>query len=88
MASQPFRFHETGWAAYRRLSRFAPGRSITSGRLAGGPLKRAGDVTLRRGPASVPLEQHGVALAYVPLERLTASGARPRSTWRARGSAL
>ncbi len=64
---QPLRFHTSAEAAYRKLSRFAPGRSITSGRLAGEPLELAGDATLRYGVASAPFDRDGVALGRVQL---------------------
>ena len=64
---QPFRFHLSAEAAYRKLSRFAPGRSITSGRLAGEPLELAADPTIRFGVASAPFDRDGVALRRVPL---------------------
>ena len=64
---QPFRFHLSAEAAYRKLSRFAPGRSITSGRLAGEPLLLAADPTLRYGVASAPFDRDGVPLHRVPL---------------------
>ena len=64
---QPFRFHLSAEAAYRKLSRFAPGRSITSGRLAGEPLRLAADPTLRYGVASAPFDRDGVALRRVSL---------------------
>jgi PmbA protein len=64
---QPFRFHLSAEAAYRKLSRFAPGRSITSGRLAGEPLRLASDPTIRYGRASAPFDRDGLALRRVPL---------------------
>ena len=64
---QPFRFHLSAEAAYRKLSRFAPGRSITSGRLAGEPLRLSADPTLRYGVASAPFDRDGVALRRAPL---------------------
>ena len=50
---QPLRYHLAAEAAYRKLSRFAPGRSITSGRLAGEPLELAADATLGCGAVSI-----------------------------------
>lgn len=64
---QPLRYHLSAEAAYRKLSRFAPGRSITSGRLAGEPLDLAGDGTLRYGFASMPFDRDGVASRRFPL---------------------
>lgn len=64
---QPFRFHLGAEAAYRKLSRFVPGRSVTSGRLAGEPLDVCADGTLRYGVASAPFDRDGVALRRTPL---------------------
>lgn len=64
---RPFRFHLSAESAYRSLSRFAPGRSVTSGRLAGEPLELFADPTLPYGVASAPFDRDGVPLRRVPL---------------------
>ena len=64
---QPFRFHASGEAAYRKLSRFRPGELVTPGRIAGEPLGITADPELRYGTASAPFDRDGLALRRAPL---------------------
>ncbi len=63
----PLRFHASGEAAYRKLSRLRPGEPITRGRVLGEPLELTADPSIRYGTASAPFDRDGVALRRVAL---------------------
>lgn len=59
---QPFRFHSSAEAAYRKLARFRPGELVTARRPAGEPLRLHIDPQIRFGTASAPFDRDGVGL--------------------------
>jgi predicted Zn-dependent protease len=63
----PFRFHSSAQAAYRKLARFSPGKLVTGGRIAGEPLALATNPTASYGTASTPFDADGVALRRLSL---------------------